>query len=117
MAKVRVKVRLTNWDEECLARAGHPISGEVHSCEIEGLVDTRSPRCVIPRHLLDRMGLETNIMRFEILGRSAVQDALVSGNDLILGYTLLALLDLVVDCDRWQVIPNPKHPNGPVFRV
>jgi hypothetical protein len=53
----------------------------------------------------------------EILGRMTVEDALVLGDQILLGVTVLEKLDLLVDCSRQLLIPNPAHPDQPVFRV
>jgi hypothetical protein len=33
------------------------------------------------------------------------------------GVTILEKLDLLVDCTHQRLIPNPAHPDQPVFRV
>jgi hypothetical protein len=42
---------------------------------------------------------------------------MVVGEDVLLGITILEKLDLLVDCTRQRLIPNPAHPDQPVFRV
>lgn len=42
---------------------------------------------------------------------------MVLGDEVIVGQLVLESMDLRVDCGNQQVIPNPKHPDGPVFRV
>jgi hypothetical protein len=53
----------------------------------------------------------------EILGRMTVEDALVLGDQLLLGVTVLEKLDLLVDCSRQRLIPNPVPPDQPGLRV
>lgn len=54
---------------------------------------------------------------FEILGRETCEDAYVVGDEVLIGQTTLETTDLRVDCKNQKVIPNPAHPDGPVFRI
>jgi len=53
----------------------------------------------------------------EIMGRQELEDAMVSGNEVIIGQTALEKLDLMVDCVSRRLIPNPAHPDQPVSKV
>ena len=48
--------------------------------------------------------------------RETLEDAYVMGDTVLVGQTVLQSTDLLVDCSNHSVIPNPKHPEGPVFR-
>jgi hypothetical protein len=37
------------------------------------------------------------------------------GDTVVIGQTVLESTDLLVDCLNLRVIPNPKHPDGPVL--
>lgn len=39
------------------------------------------------------------------------------GDEILIGQTALEKLDLLVDCCKQRVIPNPAHPNQPVSKV
>ena len=54
---------------------------------------------------------------FEIVGREAEEEAIVLGNEVLIGQTTLESTDLVVDCRSQEVRPNPEHPDGPVWKV
>jgi hypothetical protein len=56
-------------------------------------------------------------VRFEIYGRETTQDAYIMGDAVVIGQTVLASTDLLVDCVHQQVIPNPAQPDGPALRV
>jgi hypothetical protein len=43
--------------------------------------------------------------------------AMVLGQQVLLGVTVLEELDLLVDCKGQRLIPNPAHPQQPAFRV
>jgi hypothetical protein len=59
----------------------------------------------------------TEPIRFEILDRDTYDDALVLGDQVLIGQTVLEKTDLVVDCRRGKVLPNPAHPDQPVNHV
>ena len=51
------------------------------------------------------------------MGRETGEVAMVLGQQVLLGVTVLEKLDLWVDCTRQRLVPNPAHPDQPVFRV
>ena len=53
----------------------------------------------------------------EIEGRETTEAALVTGDEVLIGQTVLETLDLLVDCKNQRLIPNPAHPDQPVFRI
>lgn len=42
---------------------------------------------------------------------------MVTGNEVLIGQTVLETLDLLGDCKNQRLIPNLEHPNQPVLRV
>jgi clan AA aspartic protease len=136
MGEVRVTVRLTNATDEDLVRRGMLAPEQVRRCETDALVDTGAVRTVLPRHLAERLGLAvrgqrtvayadgrsetvslTGPLLVELQGRDTTDEALVVGDEVLIGQTVLEKLDLLVDCEGQRVIQNPRHPNGPVSRV
>jgi clan AA aspartic protease len=136
VGEVRVTVRLTNATDEALARRGVLAPDQVRTCETDALVDTGAVRTILPRHLADRLGLNlrgqrtvtyadgrgeivnlTEAIVVELQGRDTTDEALVVGDEVLIGQTVLEKLDLFVDCKGQRVIQNPRHPNGPVSRV
>jgi hypothetical protein len=53
----------------------------------------------------------------DIGGRRMTTSAMVLGQQILLGVTVLEELDLLVDCQGQRLIPNPAHPQQPAFRV
>lgn len=53
----------------------------------------------------------------EILGRDTIEEALVLGDEVIIGQTALEKMDLFVDPLGRRVFPNPAHPDQPVTKV
>ncbi len=136
MGAVRVSVKLTSAFEEGLVRRGSLHPKHLHTYEAIGLVDTGALTLVIPQEAVEYLGLKiegTQVARFangeqEVLGlteavkiqcqgRSAVLQALVVGDEILIGQVVLELMDLLVDCKNQQLIPNPKNPDYPVAMI
>jgi clan AA aspartic protease len=136
MGAVRVKARLTNAIDEGLLRRGMIEPAQVRTCEVDALVDTGAVRTVLPRAIVDRLGLQierqqtvgyadgraetagvTEPVKVELLGRDTVEASLMLGDEVLIGQTILEALDLFVDCARGRLVPNPAHPDHAVYRV
>lgn len=59
----------------------------------------------------------TGPITIECQGRDTVEEALVLGDKVLLGQTVLEKLDLQVDCVNQRLIPNPAHPDQPVSKI
>jgi clan AA aspartic protease len=136
MGEVRVKATITNALDEALARRGQIPSGEIRSYEADAMIDTGAVRSVIPSYVAQRLGLASRGQRvveyadgrkeavdvtepvvISVLERDTLEEALVLGDEVLIGQTVLEKLDLMVDCNRNRVIPNPAHPDQPVTKV
>ena len=136
MGEIRVQVRLVNAVDEALARRGQLPADQVHTYEADAMVDTGAIRTVIPVHVLQQLGLDVRGQRVaeyadgrqevvdvteplvvEILGRDTLEEALVLGDEVLIGQTVLEKLDLLADCANNRLIPNPAHPDQPVSKV
>ena len=136
MGQVKIEVTLRNARDVVMARLGHLPSSQIHAYTTEVLIDTGATRSVLPPFVAEQLGLirlsrtearyanglleevdVTEPFLIDILGRQTSEDAMVLGEDILLGVTVLEKLDLLVDCARQRLIPNPAHPNQPVFRV
>jgi clan AA aspartic protease len=115
---------------------GHLPATQVHTYETEALVDTGATRSVLSPFVVDQLGLmrighteaqyadgrleevdTTEPFYVEILGRQMGTTAMVLGQQVLLGVTILEELDLLVDSRQERLIPNPAHPDQPTFRV
>lgn len=63
---------------------------------------------------LEAVGL-TEPFTLSVLGRVELEDAMVLGDEVLVGQTALEKLDLLVDSQR--LVPNPAHPDQPVSKV
>ena len=53
----------------------------------------------------------------EIGNRATSDDAVVLGDEVLIGQTILEKLDLHIDCANQAVIPNPAHPDHAITKV
>ena len=125
MGEVRVKVKITNVSDATLAIEGKLKPGKVRAYETEAMVDTGAVRSVIPLQVLRKLGLPTfgrqvveyadgrkeavdlaKGVGFEIMDRDTSDDALVLGDEVLIGQTVLEKMDLLVDCANHRVMPN-----------
>jgi predicted aspartyl protease len=136
MGEVRVQVKLINSGDEVLVRRGLMTPEQVRSYTTDGLVDTGGVVSTLPLEIVDRLGLSTTgkataqyangseesvdlteVVGFVINDRRTTEEALVLGNEVLIGQTVLERLDLLVDPVNRQLIPNPAHPNEPVLKI
>ena len=136
MGEVRTAVTLTNATDQDLVRRGKLSPGEVHSYKADALVDTGAVRTVLPLHVVQQLDLAirgqrvveladgrkqsfdvTGAVEIDIDGRNTIEDALVLGDEVIIGQTVLETLDLLVDCANRRLVPNPAHPDQPVIKI
>jgi clan AA aspartic protease len=136
MGEVRTATLLTNAVDEDLSRQGQLSPAKIRRYEADAMVDTGAVRSIIPPHVVEQLGLTirgkrvveyadgrndvvdvTGPILFKILDRDTLEEALVLGDEVLIGQTVLEKLDLMVDCNSRRVIPNPAHPDQPVTKV
>jgi clan AA aspartic protease len=136
MGEVRTMVTLTNATDQVLVRRGKLRPEEVHTYRADALVDTGAVRMVLPTHVAQQLDLAirgnrvveladgrketvgvTEPVEIDIDGRNTIEDALVLGDEVIIGQTVLEVLDLLVDCSKRRPVPNPAHPDQPVVKI
>jgi hypothetical protein len=136
MGEIRVKVLLKNAIEDEMARTGRLAPEKVRFYEADAMVDIGAVMSVIPQHVLDTLGASvrgqrvaeyadgrkesvgiTFPIRFDVMGRDTMEEALVLGDEVLIGQTILEKLDLHADCRDRRLIPNPAHPDQPVTKM
>jgi len=135
MAEYRVKITISNWQDEELSSMGRRAPDDVRIYSGDALVDPERMRCLLPLSVVELLHLRTKPLGFPtgelggesflvtspfrvgLFDRVEVETAFVSGDDVVVGQVVLGKMDLVIDRVRNVVIPNPLHPNGPVNRV
>ncbi len=133
MGAIRVNVKLTNAGDETLVSRGLLAPHLLRECEAQALVDTGALTLVIPHQITQELGLRirrqqiaryangleeaigvTESVIVECEGRQASLEALVVGDEVLIGQVVLELLDLLADCKNQRLIPNPANPDYPV---
>ncbi len=136
MGEVRTKVKLSNSYDESRRQRGEITKDEVRRYEADALVETGAVSSVIPANVVKMLGLLSRGQRvaeyadgrkdiveitepiiFNIIGRETEEGAMVLGDEVIIGQTILEVLDLQVDCRNQKLIPNPAHPDQPVVKI
>ena len=136
MGEVRVKVKLTNAFDEAMERRGKIGKEEIRRYEADALVDTGAVSSVVPANVMEMLGVLsvgtrvaeyadgrkdtvdlTEPIVFNIIGRKTTENAMVLGDEVIIGQTVLEVIDMFVDCVNQKLIPNPAHPDQPVVKI
>ncbi len=136
VGEVRVKVKLTNAFDEGMARRGKISEKEIRCYEADALVDTGAVSSVVPVNVMEQLGVLsigsriaeyadgrkdrvdlTEPITFDIIGRITTENAMVLGDEVIIGQTVLEVIDMMVDCVNQKLIPNPAHPDQPVVKI
>ena len=136
MGKLMTKVKLTNFEDETLARHGFMPPDRVRTIEVDALVDTGATMLVLPAEVCRKLGLtevERRRVRYadgrigevprvaglhiEILGRDMFGGALVEaeGTTPLIGQIPLEELDLVVNPGTGDLMPDPASPDAPLL--
>jgi clan AA aspartic protease len=134
MGEVRTKVRLFNNADANAAAEGKLAAEKVRVIEADAMVDTGAVRSCIPASLLQQLGIRpyghvtveladgrksdvsiADGVRFEIMERRSSDDALILGDEVLIGQTLLEKMDLLVDCTRQRLVP--AHQEGPINKL
>src|SRR5262245_9887979 len=106
MGEVRVKVRLFNSADAHAAAEGKLDTEKVRTVEADAMVDTGAVRSCIPASLLEKLGIRpydrvtveladgrksevglADGVRFEIMERRSSDDALILGDEVLIGQT------------------------------
>lgn len=136
MGAVRVKVKLTNAIDEGLVNRGLLNPNLLRVYEAEAVINTGAVRTAIPVEVCEQLGLRirsqeiakyadgrqetvgvTGPVIIEMAGRETIEAAMVLGDIVLIGQTVLETLDLLVYCKNQRLIPNPENPERPVLRV
>lgn len=139
MGEIRETVKLTNMaDVLAGVPSGRGKRGKkrIRSMDVDAVVDTGAVMSVIPIHVAEKLGIRIRAQRvakyadgrtenvgltdpvlFELHGRDTAEEALVLGDEVLIGQTVLEKLDLLADCVGRRLMPHPDRPNQPVTMV
>jgi predicted aspartyl protease len=124
MGAIRVRVKLVNGEDETLMRRGQLAPDQVRNCEVDALVDRGAVRSTIPHEVAQRLGVAergqitaqyadgrretvgvSEGVLFEVLHRETLEEALIPGDEVLIGQTILEKLDLLADCANGRLLP------------
>ena len=133
MGNVVTKAWLSNDEDRVLIKNGQLTEEHLRQLECELIVDTGARAVGLPLPIIEQLGLlptrkvtvtlsDGSRQERQLYGELRVQvgdrDDVFScvakpeGAPLLLGQIVLEALDLVVDCGRQRLIPNPEAPGG-----
>ena len=134
MGEVNIAVKLTNTRDVLNAGESKAARKKIRSLVEVGIVDTGAIALILPERVVDQLGLQrtgkqvavyangaseevdvTEPVTVELMGRKTIEEAMVLGDDVLIGQTVLEKTDFVVDCRDRRLLP--RHPEGPVFKV
>jgi clan AA aspartic protease len=134
MGEVRTRVKLFNNADANAAAEGRLAAEKVRMIEADAMVDTGAMRSCIPASLLEQLGIRpydrvtvelangrksdvglADGVRFEIMERRSSDDALIVGDEVLIGQTVLEKMDLLVDCTHQRLVP--AHQEGLVNKL
>lgn len=134
MGEVVVKTKLTNYVDQGMAQRRKLARSKVRSVVIDGIADSGAVSLTIPASLVKKLGLvkigkefatyanghseEVDVVAgvmVEIGDRRALSRALVLGDEVLIGQTVLEEMDYLVDCRNQKLIP--RHAKGPVAMI
>lgn len=138
MGEVRVRLALSNFEDEGMVARGQLRPEQVRRAEVDALVDTGATRLVLPKAVADQLGLRVlgripvryanesvalhdrvGGVKVRLMGRETEVDALVEPAKAyaLLGVVPLELLDLWVDPIGRRLVPNPESPDAPLSEM
>lgn len=138
MGEVRAKVRLENYDDRVLCRAGHLGEDKIRVCQADAVVDTGAVMVLLPQDMVEALGLAilgkivvslANDQKIElnragpftlvVAGRDMETDCLVGppGCEPLIGQLVMERLDLIVDPVKRTLTPRPESPFLPTLKL
>lgn len=138
MGEVRVRLALSNFNDEENVRLGLLPAERVRRAEVDALVDTGATRLVLPKAVAEQLGLRllgrmsvryagerkglcdiVGGVMVGLMGRRMLMDAAVepAKTYALLGQIPLEALDLWVDPIARRLVPNPESPDAPLSEM
>lgn len=114
----------------------NPTARELKTLEVKALADTGAVFLIIPEHIALQLQLEANDkvevtladegrvlipqcgpVRIDFSGRHCHTDALIMGDEVLLGVIPMEAMDLVVVPQTRELMVNPQSPNFPSVKA
>ncbi len=138
MGEIRAKVRLENWEDRTLSKAGVIKKEKIRIREIEAVVDTGAVMVLLPQDIVEDLGLEitgrfivqladdrkvelpcASGFHLTVAGREMVADCLVGppGCEALVGQLVMERLDLIPDPVLRTLTVRPESPFRPTLKM
>jgi clan AA aspartic protease len=126
MGKITERIRITNFFDPA------------KSVEIDAVVDTGATMLVLPKNIVEELGLKKieevkvkyadgrvekkevyGAVKLELKGRVGIFDVLAEneGSQALIGQIVLERLDLIIEPSTKKLIPNPRSPEMPMIEI
>ena len=131
MSRFSVSFEVANYDDMVAARQGHLDPSKIRRLIITGLVDSGASRLVLPKGVVEQLGLPVSEyvkvkyadgrtakrpvvqgVYVELQGRNSIFKATVEPkrDSALIGAIVLEDLDFLVDCEQQRLVPrDPKY--------
>ncbi|MBN9122647.1 MAG: hypothetical protein J0I06_26455 [Planctomycetes bacterium] len=127
MGRVIVTFELMNYSDVNAVGEGRLTPDKIRRVSLQGVIDTGATRLVLPKSVVDAIGLPVsgratvhygdrssqkrdmvNNAFVQLLGRGSVFNAIVEPNrtDALIGAIVMEDLDLIVDCGKNELVPR-----------
>ena len=138
MGEIAVNVELENAGDRALFERGHGQESDIRRTSIEAIVDTGAMMPVLPRNVVERLGVRTRRtalvtyaderkeerpvagpLTIHVCNRFMSTDCVVGPplGEALIGRIVLEALDLVADCTKRALTPRPESPDYPQLKL
>ena len=138
MGEIAVNIELENPEDRGLFERGHGQESDIRRTSIEAIVDTGSVMPVLPRNVVERLGVRTRRtaivtyaderkeerpvagpLTIHVCNRFMSTDCVVGPplGEALIGRIVLAALDLIADCTKRTLTPRPESPDYPLLKL
>ena len=138
MGEIVASMELENAVDREVVRRGLRDESTVRRATVDGVVDTGAVMLVLPKDVVDRLGLETQRevavtcaneyketrqvagpVTVHIGDRFMISDCIVGppSSEPLIGQIVLGALDLVADCGNRTLGPRPESPDRPLLKL
>ena len=136
MGEIVAQVELENPGDRALAAHGHREDSQVRKSSVDAVVDTGAVMLVLPRNVVERLGLETQRTVVVTCADERREERPVAGpvtvrignrfmntdcvvgpplSEPLLGQIVLEALDLIADCTNRTL--TPRFPDYPLLKL
>ena len=138
MGEIAVNIELENPEDRGFFERGYGQESDIRRTSIEAIVDTGAVMPVLPRNVVERLGVRTRRtaivtyaderreerpvagpLTIHVCNRFMSTDCVVGPplGEALVGRIVLEALDLVADCTKRILTPRPESPDYPLLKL